>query len=129
MDERNLEPEEPGARLRIDELGALRGERIERGAEVCHLVRDVVHPRPSLREELAHGRLLSKRGKQLDAPVADQYRRGFDTLLGHGRAVLDFGAEQTLVCGDRVVEVLDGDAKVMNPTRVHAGDATGRALP
>src|SRR5439155_11818640 len=104
-------------------------ERIERGAQVGDLVRDVVHPRPSLREELPDGSLRAERREQLDAPVADQHRRRFDALLGHGRTVLDLGAEEPLVRRDRLVEIVDRNPEVMNPARLHADDATGPYLP
>jgi hypothetical protein len=38
--------------------------------------------------------------------------------------VLDPGAEEALVGRDRLVEVFDGDAEMVDPAGLHAGDAT-----
>jgi hypothetical protein len=40
--------------------------------------------------------------------------------------VLELCAEDALVRSHRLVEVLDRDTEVMDPARVHAGDATCR---
>jgi hypothetical protein len=79
----------------------------------------VVHPRAALGEELPDGRLLAERREQLDPALADPERRGLDALVRDGLPVLDARAEQPLVGADGLVEVLDGDAEVMDPPRLH----------
>src|SRR5207244_3751868 len=119
MDECNLEPEEPAARRGVDQLGAGRLEVGQGRAYVVDLVGDVVHPRAALRDELADGRLGAERRAQLDAARAHAQRRGLDALVGHGVAVLQLRPEEALVCGDRLVEVGDRDAEMVNAARLH----------
>src|SRR5215510_15739422 len=121
VDERDLQSEEPPARARVDQLGALGGELVERGADVVDLEGDVVHPGAPLREELADGRVLAERGQQLDPVGADAQRRGLDALLLDRLSVLELGAEEPLVRRERAVEVVDRDAEVMNAVRLHGG--------
>ena len=45
-------------------------------------------------------------------------------LLVDRRLMLDLGAEEPLVGLERLIEILDGDAEMMNAARLHAGDAT-----
>src|SRR4051794_34161363 len=52
MDECDLEAEEALPRLLVDQLRSFVGEPGERRAQVVDLVGDVVHPGPSLRQEL-----------------------------------------------------------------------------
>src|SRR5215211_1244614 len=125
MDERNLETEQTLARLRVDELRALTLQRVECGANVVDLVRDVVHPGPARREEAADGRVVAERGEQLHASGADEHRRRLDSLFLDGRAMLDAGAEQPRIGSERFVEVVDGDAEMMNAACVHASDRSG----
>jgi hypothetical protein len=124
MDECDLEPEQAGSRLAVDELGSGGGELGNGVADVLDLVGDVVHPRPALGEEPADSRVIARRGEQLDPGGADEERRGLDALVGHARPMLDPGGEEPLVRRDRLVEVADGDAEVMDAARGHAGDAT-----
>ncbi len=119
MDERDLEAEHTAARLGVDELGACARELGERSADVRHLVGDVVHPGAALREEAPDGRVLSERCEQLDTALADADRRRLDALLVDPRAVLDAAAEQPLVRPHRLVEVLDGDADVVDAADLH----------
>src|SRR5439155_24159102 len=119
MDECNLEPEEPTARYGVDQLGSGRLELGQGRADVVDLVGDVVHPRPALREELADGSLVAERREQLDAAFAHAQRRGLDALVGHGVAVLQLRTEEPLVRGDRLVEVGDSHAEMVNAARLH----------
>src|SRR5436853_2839534 len=119
MDERDLEAEEALPRLVVDQLRAAPGEVRQRLAQVVDLVGDVVHARPAAREELAHRRVRAERGEQLDTALADADRSRLDALLRHELAVLELGAEETLVRGERLVEVLDGDAEVVDAARRH----------
>src|SRR5256886_17489785 len=70
MHERDLEPEEALPRLVVDQLDTLFGELVDRGANVGHLVSNMVHPWPPLGEELADRSLIAERGQQLDATRA-----------------------------------------------------------
>jgi len=123
MDERNLEPEQASTRAFVDQIRTRARELHERPVEIAHLVGDMVHPGPPLREEAADRRVFAERLEQLHSTVADADRRGFDTLIWHRRSVLDPSAEQPLVCRERGVEVLDRDPQVMDPSRLHASDA------
>ena len=125
MHEGDFEPEHPVPRLVVDQPGAAGSEIGDRSANVVHLVRDVVHPRAALRQELADGRIVAERRKQLDPVLADADRRGLDTLIVHTGAVLEAAAEEALVCAHRLVEIRDGDADVVNSSCFHPGDATG----
>jgi len=120
MDEGNLEPEEPAMRLFVDQLDTLRRQPAQLAAKIAHLVGHVVHSRTPVREELAHGSLVTKRCEQLDPTLADAHRSSLDTLLRNRLAALDLRAEQPSVGVDRLVEVLDGDTEVMDPLRLHA---------
>ena len=120
VDESNLEPEQAALRLLVDQLGTLGGQVAQGHAHVVHLVRDVVHSRPALGEELPNWSFIAERGEQLDAARADAKRRRLDTLVGNRLPVLDLGAEQPLVGRDRLIEVGDGDAEVVNTARLHA---------
>src|SRR5438132_534383 len=120
MDEGDLEPEHPRPRLGVDQLGTPGAEVGECGANVCDLVRDVVHSGPAAGEELADRRLRAERREQLDTACPDEHCRGLDALLGDGGPVLDLGAEQPLVGRHGLVEILDGHAEVVDAARLHA---------
>jgi hypothetical protein len=123
MDERDLEPEEPCARLGVDQIRARVRQLRQRRAEVADLVRDVVHPRAALRQKAPDGSVLPKRLQQLHTTVANAKRRGAHPLVVDRRPMLDLGAEEPLVRRERVVEVVNGDTKMMNPPRVHPREA------
>src|SRR5262245_32960391 len=124
MDERDLEAEEPLARLGVDQLGAALGQLDDGRVDVGHLVGDVVHPRSALREEAADRGVVAERREQLDAPVADEHRRGLDALLLDGRAMLELRAEEPCVRVDGLVEVRDRDAEMVDAARMHPRDAS-----
>jgi len=124
MHERDLEPEEALPRLVVDQLDTLFGELVDRGANVGHLVSDMVHPGPPLGEELADRSLIAERGQQLDATRADRQGGRLDALCWNRLAMLEAGSEDPLVRRHRFVEVLDRNAYVVDPARLHAGDAT-----
>ena len=107
VDERDLEPEETGAGTFVDQICARGRQLCQRCIEVGHLVRDVVHSRPSFLEEAADGSVLAERLEQLDTTFADSDRRGTDTLIFDCRAMLDPCAEQTLVGRESRLEILD----------------------
>lgn len=126
MDEGDLEAEQACARLSVDQLGTGAGKRRKRGAQIGNFVGDVVHPRPAVGEEAPDRRLLSERGEQLHAALADEHGRCLHALIGDGLTVLELGAEQARVRLESLVEVFDRDAQVMDPARLHARDATRR---
>lgn len=120
MDKRDLQAEEPPARARIDQLGPLGRELVESGADVVDLECDVMHPGAPLREELADRRVLAECSQQLDPVRTDAQRRGLDALLLERLAVLELGPEEPVVRRERRIEIVDGDAQVMNAMRLHA---------
>lgn len=124
MDEGDLEPEHSLSRLGVDQLGAGVREPCERGVDVGHLVRDVVHARPALREEPADRRVVAECGQELDAALADPDRRGLDALLLDAGTLLEPAAEQPLVRPHGLVQVDDGNSDVMDPARLHGFDAS-----
>jgi hypothetical protein len=109
MDERDLEAEQTRTRVFVDQVRARTRKLGQRRIEIAHLVGDVVHPRPSLREEATDGRVFCEWLEQLDAALADPDRRRTDALILHRRAVLDLRAEKPLVRRESRVEVLDRD--------------------
>jgi hypothetical protein len=123
MDERDLEPEQAAARLVIDELRPGRLELVERGTKVLGRERDVMHARTATREEPTHRRVVASRRHQLDAAVPHEQRSRLDALLHERLAVLEPGVEEPLVRPDRLVEIGDGEADVVDPP--HAHDAIG----
>ena len=119
MDECDLEPEEALPRLLVDQLGAFGREPPELHEDIVDLVGDMVHPRPAVCEEPADRSLLAERGEQLDPARADEHCCGFDALLLDAGPVLELGAEETPVRVERVVEVVDGDAEMMDAAGAH----------
>ena len=117
MDEGNLETEHPATRRLVDQLSTRIREVRERGAHVLDLVRDVVHARPSFGKEPADGRVVAKRGQQLEPARSDADRRRFHSLLGDPRPVLEPGAEEALIRGERTVQVVDRETDVMYRAR------------
>ena len=111
MDECDLEPEEPAPRALVDQLGALGGELVERGADVVDLEGDVVHPGPRLERNLPTGVSSPSAAEQLDPVRADAQRGGLDALLLDRLAVLELGAEKPFVGRERLVEIVDGDPR------------------
>ena len=117
MDEGDLEAEHAAPRRRVDQLGARVREVGEGGADVVNLVRDVMHPGATLREEAADGRVLAECAQQLEAALADADRRRLDALLVHARAMLEPRAEKALVRVERAVEILDRETHMMDGAR------------
>src|SRR5215204_3965625 len=124
MDECDLEAEEAGARLLVDELGAPVGEVAQGRGEIVDLVGDVVHAGPALGEELADRRRLPEGAHQLDAALTHSHGHCLDALIIERPPVLDAAAEQPLVGPDRRVEIVDGDSEMMDPKGLHGPDAT-----
>ena len=114
VDEGDLEAEHPPPRGRVDQLGARFGQMSEGRADVVDLVRDVVHPRATLREEPSDWCVLVQRAEKLEPALPHADGRGLDTLLLDAGAVLETGAEEALVGVERAVEVLDRETHVMD---------------
>src|SRR5947207_2356972 len=118
--EGDLEAEEAAARRGVDQLGALTLERLELGRHIVDLVGDVVHPRSPLGQEAADRSVLAERRQQLDTTRADAERGRLDALIGHGRPVLELGTEEPLVRLERLVQVVDRYAKVVDAAWGHS---------
>ena len=126
MDERDLEPEEAAARRLVDELRA-RGRELDRARSCTSSVSSATWCIPGPRR-------ARKRPTGVSSPVGvtssmrlspTRTRRGLDALLAERLAMLEPRAEERLVRRDRLVEIGDRDAEVMDP-RPHAGDAIAR---
>jgi hypothetical protein len=85
-----------------------------------------MHARAALGEELPDRRIVAERGEELDPARADADRRRLDALVIHLRPMLETTSEEALVRPHRLVEVRNRDPDVVDSTRFHAGDATGR---
>ena len=117
MDEGDLEAEHAVPRRLVDQLGPGFREVGEGGADVVDLVRHVVHPWAPLREEAADGRVLAECAQQLEAALTHADRCRLHTLLVHARAMLEPRTEEALVGVERAVEILDGEAHVVDGAR------------
>jgi hypothetical protein len=65
-------------------------------------------------QELTDGRLRGKRLEQLDVSVTDVQKRCVNALLGHRLAVYERHPEHIAIQHKRRVDVLDGDADVVD---------------
>jgi hypothetical protein len=119
MYESDLKPEQPRSRLLVDQLRAGGGELSERGADVRHLVGDVVHPGPATSEKSTDWSVLARRSEQFDATAADENRGSFDTLGFEVVSKLETRSEHPFVDRDRLLEVDNRDADMVNPARLH----------
>jgi hypothetical protein len=124
MHERDLQPEEALAGLLVDEISTGSDELGERGVEVIHLVRNVVHTGAALGEKASDRCVLAERFEQFEAVLTDPKRGCPDTLVADGGLVLDFGSKKPLIGCKGRVEIFDGNSQVMNPPRPHRTDAT-----
>ena len=119
MDESNLKPEEAAPRLSVDQLRTRARKISERRADIVHAIRNVVHPRATLREERADRRVRAGRREQLDPATAYEHRRCFDALLVQLIAMLEPTAEQPRVRVYRLVEIDDSQSEVVDTARLH----------
>jgi hypothetical protein len=129
VDERDLAAQDPPPRPLVDELRPSGREAGELGADVVDFERHVMQPRAPVGEELPDRGFRTLRRQQLDSTVTDAEECDIGTLLVHGLAQLDLGAEQAPVRLDCPLEVVDRDPDVMEPADRHAGDATARSAP
>jgi hypothetical protein len=74
-----------------------------------------------LGHELADGCVRAERPQKLDVAVADVEKRRLDSLLVDGLAVDDRHAEGSLVEANGAVEVLNGDADMVDQLE-HEGE-------
>jgi hypothetical protein len=81
----------------------------------------VVQARASLGEELAHCGVGTERLEQLDVAVADIEQDSLDALLGDRLAVNERHPEHVAVALERFVDVVDGDADVVDRGQHAAG--------
>ena len=124
MDECDLEPEQTQPRHVVDELCPGRRQLAERLLHVVRLERDVMHPRPPSREEATDVCVLANGRDELDSAVADEERRGVDTLLAKRVTTFEPGSEEPPVHGDSLVQIGHRDAEVVDAADVHPSDAT-----
>ena len=117
-------PKSPRRGMLVDQLGARRLELAQRSLEIRACERDVMHAGAATREKAADRRVGAGRSEQLDAALADEERHRLDPLGLERAAMLDDRPEQPLVRRDRLVEILDGDAEMMDPADAHSRDAS-----
>lgn len=122
MHERDLQAEHPPPRLGVDQLGAVPGEVLEDDAHVLDLVGHVVHARTAGCDELPDRGVVSERREQLDAAPADAHGCRLDALVIDTHPMLELAAEVPLVRRDRLVEIGDREADVMDPAGIHWSD-------
>src|SRR5262245_64226148 len=120
MHESDRQADQSSVRDVVDEVHALPGQVGEALREVVDLVGDVMHAGTTLGEEPADWRVSSQRAEQLDAALTEPHRNRLDALRLERVAPLDLAAEEPPVRVDRLVEVLDRDAEMVNPLRPHA---------
>ena len=118
----------------VDQLGALGPQVLERRLDVGDPVRDVVQARASRGERPSDRRLGAERAQQLHVRRADGEQHLLDALILDPLAVHRLDAEQPPVALDGGLEVIDGDAHVVDvgelerhrrsggERRLHAGD-------
>jgi len=129
MNERDLQAEQSFTRRVVDQVGAGARELLEGRPHVGDLVRDVMHPRPALGEEPPDRGVIAGGLEQLDPTLADPERGRAHTLAVHGRLMLHLGAEQPRVRSERLVEVVDRNAEMVDAARLHGREATAPAEP
>ena len=129
MHERDLEAEQPFAGRGVDQVGSRDLKFGERRTHIAYLVRDMVHPRPAPGEKPPDGSVVAGRLEQLDPTLADPNRGRAHTLAVHGGLMLHLGAEQPRIRGERLVEVVNRNAEVMDSLRLHGSEATAPAEP
>ena len=119
MDKCDLEPEQPFPRLLVDQLGAFGRKPSELDVNVVDFVGNVVHAGAAVGEEPADRSLLAERCKQLDSSGADKHGGSLDALVLDAGTVLELRSEESLVRVERVVQVVNGDAEVMDAAGSH----------
>ena len=95
--------------------------RLQRGADIRHLVGDVMQARAPRGEELPHRRVLGQGLQQLHMAFADVEQHGLDALLRDRLAVHERHAVRTGVEVDRGLEVGDRNPDVVDAAE-HASE-------
>ena len=120
MDERDLEPEQAAVRLLVDQLDALLGEVVELRCRSFTSYATWCMPGPALREELADG-VSSPSGASSSTRLSPTRTAAASTPCSATVSRCStLGAEEPPVGVEGLVEVLDGDAEMVDPLRLHA---------
>jgi len=98
----------------VDQLESRASRGLERRLDVIRAISHVVEAGSAPREELPDGRVRCERPQELDVALADAEQHGLDALLLDHLSVLERQAEAVAVQRERLVEVLDGDADVVD---------------
>src|SRR4051812_42819860 len=101
--------------LRVDQLHTGLLQPAEHVVDVGDGVGDVMKPRAPLLQVLADRGLRTKWPQQLDMALADVEQRGLDPLRFDGLAMGERHPEGLLIEGESPVEVVGGDADVVDP--------------
>src|SRR3954452_14244269 len=137
VDERHARVADPHAGRLVDEPQAAVAQVGEGRLDVGDAIGDVVQPRPAAGEETADRRvgLARQRPQQLDVAGPDVEQDRLDTLLLDDLAMRERHAVRPLVQRDGGVEVVDGDADVVDlgehaaPESRWPGPASARGRP
>ena len=89
----------------------------------------MVHPRTAPGEEATDRRIVASGGDELEPALADEDRRRLHTLLDDRLAMLELRAEERLVRRDRLVQIGDGDAEVMDAPHPRDAIRAGVLVP
>jgi hypothetical protein len=114
VQERHLALPDPAPGPLVDQAQATRPALLERLGDVGAAVGGVMEPRAALGDEAPDRRLVPERPQQLDVGLADAEQSRLDALLLDRLAVLEGHPETLGIELDRRVEVLDGDAYVID---------------
>lgn len=110
----------PGPRLVIDEPHPFVTQMLEGHFDIEHGVGDMVQALTATVQELPDGRVRCQRLQELDMRSSDGDHRLFDALglnylaVGRGDPVLP------IIFGERLVEIVHGNADVVNVEEKHA---------
>ena len=115
MDERVPHPFRVFARRLVNQLRALFLETRERGVNVVYLEADVMHALAALGEIFRKTALRVLRFDQFYFASADRHERDLGTSAFLGRDVIELHSERVGKERERRVDVLDGNADVINP--------------
>src|SRR5690349_5049862 len=115
-----------GPGLRVDQLDARRGDSLQACVDVVYGIGDVMEAGTLASEELADGGVRTQRPQQLDVtvPYIEQHR--LDTLGLSRLAVRERHLEALLIEVDGGLEILDGDADVVNASEHRPASLRGR---
>ena len=118
MYEGDLQAEHAAPGGLVDQLGTRLRKMRKSRADVLDLVGDMVHSRPALREETADGRVVVERTEKLEPTLPDTDRRRLDPLFLDAQAMLEPRTEEAFVRLHCTVEILDGEADMVDGKRL-----------